>query len=253
MLHRAPSFITRSFLRSVWASEFEAYVARGEDASCLDALRNWSSRIARGEVADGGALIATLFTHLWGYRDVGTQAEPVHSIYPQFPVAGAGPRGRGGAVDAALGWWDLDGVPSAMQVACEFKPLDTDLDAPQRGRPDNRTPVEQALNYLGCARRGMVGNEDVKPTWAIVTDMNVFRLYWYDRAPAQYLSFNIEQRSLYQDAALLSNDDESRFERYLFKRLFHADTLLTKAGKPLLEHLARLIHRRVVFGLADVA
>jgi hypothetical protein len=124
-----------------------------------------------------------------------------------------------------------------MQVACEFKPLDVDLDAPQRGRQDNRTPVEQGLNYLTCARRGLIGNEDVKPTWAIVTDMNVFRLYWYDRAPSQYLSFNIEQRSLYQDAGLLGADEDSQFERYLFKRLFHADTLLTRAGKPLLEQL----------------
>ena len=237
MLHRAPAFITRSFLRSVWALEFAAYVASGEDDACLATLRNWSSRVARGEVADGGALIATLFTNLWGYQDVGVQADGVHSIHPQFPVAGAGPRGRGGAADAALGWFGLEGVPPAMQVACEFKPLDTDLDAPQRGRPDSRTPVEQALNYLTCARRGMVGNEDVKPTWAIVTDMNVFRLYWYDRAPAQYLSFNIEQRSLYQDAGLLGADDDSQFERYLFKRLFHAETLLTRGGKSLLEQL----------------
>lgn len=237
MLHRAPAFITRSFLRSIWALEFDAYVASGEDAACLETLLNWSSRVARGEVADGGALIATLFTNLWGYQDAGAQADGVHSIYPQFPVPGAGPRGRGGAADAALGWFGVAGVPAAMQVACEFKPLDTDLDAPQRGRHDNRTPVEQALNYLTCARRGMVGNEDVKPTWAIVTDMNVFRLYWYDRAPAQYLSFNIEQRSLYQDAGLLGDDEDSRFERYLFKRLFHTDTLLTRAGKPLLEQL----------------
>ena len=237
MLHRAPAFITRSFLRSVWALDFAAYVASGEDAACLETLQNWSSRVARGEVADGGALIATLFSNLWGYQDAGAQADGIHSIHPQFPSAGAGPRGRGGSVDAALGWFGVEGVPSAMQVACEFKPLGTDLDAPQRGRPDSRTPVEQALNYLTCARRGMVGNEEVKPTWAIVTDMNVFRLYWYDRAPAQYLSVNIEQRSLYQDAGLLGTDDDSQFERYLFKRLFHADTLLTRGGKPLLEQL----------------
>lgn len=237
MLHRAPTFITRSFLRSVWAVEFAAYVASGEDEACLETLRNWASRVARGEIADGGALIATLFTNLWGYQDVGARADGVHSVYPQFPVPRAGPRGRGGAVDAALGWFGVEGVPAGMQVACEFKPLDTDLDAPQRSRHDNRTPVEQALNYLTCARRGMVGNEDVKPTWAIVTDMNVFRLYWYDRAPAEYLSFNIEQRSLYQEAGLLGDDEDSRFERYLFKRLFHADTLLTRAGKPLLEQL----------------
>ena len=237
MLHRAPPFVTRSFLRSVWAAEFATYVASGEDDACLETLRNWSNRVARGEVADGGALIATLFTNLWGYQDIGAQADGVHSVYPQFPVPGAGPRGRGGAVDAALGWFGVEGVPAGMQVACEFKPLDTDLDAPQRGRHDNRTPVEQALNYLTCARRGMVGNEDVKPTWAIVTDMNVFRLYWYDRAPAQYLSLNIAQRSLYQDAGLLGDDEDSRFERYLFKRLFHADSLLTRAGKPLLEQL----------------
>jgi type I restriction-modification system DNA methylase subunit len=237
MLHRAPAFVSRSFLRSVWALEFDAYKASGEDDACLNTLRNWAGRIARGEVADGGALIGTLFTNLWGYEDAGARADGVHSIYPQYPVAGAGPRGRGGSVDAALGWFGVQGVPPAMQVSCEFKPLDTDLDAPQRGRLDSRTPVEQALNYLTCARRGIVGNEEVKPTWAIVTDMNVFRLYLYDRAPAQYLSFNIEQRSLYQDAGLLGTDGDSQFERYLFKRLFHAETLLTRSGKPLLEQL----------------
>lgn len=124
-----------------------------------------------------------------------------------------------------------------MQVACEFKQLDCELDAPQRSRADSRSPVEQALNYLSAARRGTVGNEPVRPTWAIVTDMNVFRLYWYDRAPAQYLSFNITQRSLLQDPGLLGDDDESAFERFLFKRLFSADLLLTRGGKSELEQI----------------
>ena len=237
MFDRTLGFVSRSFLRSVWAQEFAAYRALDEDERCLELLRNWSERFARGEVRDAGALVSNIFVSLWGYIDTGSRRDGVTTIDQQHPVAGSGPRGRRGAADAALGWFGAPGTAPVMQVACEFKQLDSDLDAPQRSRADSRSPVEQALNYLTCARRGMVGNEPVRPTWAIVTDMNVFRLYWYDRAPGQYLSFNIAQRSLLQGPGLLGNDEDSAFERFLFKRLFHPDTLLTRGGKSELEQI----------------
>ncbi len=66
--------------------------------------------------------------------------------------------------------------------------------------------------------------------------MNEFRLYWWDRAPRQYLRFVIRRSAdlLSGDYDLLSDDERARFDRFLFARLFHCDTLLSFAGRPLL-------------------
>lgn len=37
----------------------------------------------------------------------------------------------------------------------------------------------------------------------IVTDMNEFRLYWFDRAPEQYLSYVISPQTLFQGKGLV--------------------------------------------------
>ena len=80
----------------------------------------------------------------------------------------------------------------------------------------------------------MFGNEPVIPTWAIVTDMNEFRLYWADRGDRQCISFTIRPTNLFQSGPLLGGDEESRFDRFLFARLFHCDTLNVKgtSGRP---------------------
>ncbi|MDN3646811.1 Eco57I restriction-modification methylase domain-containing protein [Pontixanthobacter aestiaquae] len=230
-------FITRPFLRSIWAEDFERFKDTDEERTLLTTLENWAARNAAGEVRDENGLMSNIFGALWGYIEVGANQAGEFSIDPQFRVQGAGPNGGAGAADAGLGFFGHEGIPDTLQIACEFKGLDTDLDAPQQGRADKRSPAEQCLNYLVCARRGMTGNEAITPRWGIVTDMNVFRLYWYDRAPSEYLEFNIEQRSLLQGTGMLGDDEESRFERYLFKRLFHAETLLSKGQKPELEQL----------------
>lgn len=235
MFERNSSFITRSFLRSVWAQDFDAFKSSDDEAVLLEQLTNWSNRVVRGETADEAALMRNFFEGIWGYRDTGSAED--HTLYPQHPVPGAGPRGGTGSADAGLGFFEHEGVPSIMQVACEFKPYGTDLDAPQRGRGDQRSPVEQCLNYLHLANRPIHGAENVRPRWGIVTDMNEFRLYWYDRGPSQYLQFNIRRTGLFDGLDMLGASDEARFERFLFQRLFHADTLLTRSGKPLLEQL----------------
>ena len=235
MFERNPSFITRAFLRSVWAQDFEAFKGSDEETALLDQLTNWSNRVVRGETADEAALMRNLFEEIWGYRDTGRAED--HTLYPQHPVPGAGPRGGTGSADAGLGFFEHEGIPPVMQVACEFKPYGINLDAPQRGRGDQRSPVEQCLNYLHLANRPMHGAENVRPRWGVVTDMNEFRLYWYDRGPSQYLQFNIRRTSLFDGLDMLGNSDEARFERFLFQRLFHVDTLLTRGGKPLLEQL----------------
>ena len=235
MFERQPAFITRGFLRSIWARDFDAFKNSNEEAALLERLTNWSNRVVRGESADESALMRSLFQAVWGYRDTGGAED--HTLYPQHPVPGAGPRGGTGSADAGLGLFEHAGVPPVMQVACEFKPFGTDLDAPQRGRGDQRSPVEQCLNYLHLANRSIHGAEPVRPRWGIVTDMNEFRLYWYDRGPSQFLQFNIRRTGLFDGLDMLADGEEARFERFLFQRLFHADTLLTSGGKPLLEQL----------------
>ena len=70
----------------------------------------------------------------------------------------------------------------------------------------------------------------------IVTDMNEFRLYWYDRGHQQSLRFTIQPRDLFQGRGL-EKSEEARFDRFLFQKIFHRDTLLTRGGKCLLANL----------------
>ena len=134
MFERQSAFITRGFLRSIWARDFAAFEDSDEAAALLQRLTNWSNRVVRGESADEAALMRNLFEGIWGYRDTGGAEN--HTLYPQHPVPGAGPRGGTGNADAGLGLFEHAGVPPVMQVACEFKPFGTNLDAPQRGRGD---------------------------------------------------------------------------------------------------------------------
>jgi len=110
------------------------------------------------------------------------------------------------------------------------------LDTPQNRKGDRKTPVEQCLNYVRAKRAETIGNEPVQTWFGLVTDMNEFRLYWWDRAPRQYLRFVIRRSAdlLSGGYDLLSDDERARFDRFLFLRLFHRDTLLSLAGKPIL-------------------
>ncbi|MGZ8407765.1 MAG: Eco57I restriction-modification methylase domain-containing protein, partial [Caulobacteraceae bacterium] len=118
-------------------------------------------------------------------------------------------------------------------------------DAKQNRKGSTRSPVEQCLNYLRGARKGMFTNEPVQPWWGLVTDMNEFRLYWFDRMPADYLRFVIRQPAdLFAGAYdLRSETDDARFDRFLFWKLFQRDFLLSEAGRP---PLLRLIERQWV-------
>lgn len=123
------------------------------------------------------------------------------------------------------------------QVVCEFKDIKSALDAPQNRKGNNRSPVMQARDYLWNARRGRFGNEPVQPRYAIVTDMDEFRLYWWDRFPDQYMRFKISHGDLFQPQYLLGTDAEAQFDRFLFWRLFRPDMLLSDAGRTRLERL----------------
>ncbi len=87
----------------------------------------------------------------------------------------------------------------------------------------------------------MIGSEPQVPTWAIVSDMNEFRLYWHDRGHQQHVGFVIAPRTLFDGPGLLAGTEAARFDRFLFGKLFHRDTLLTKGGR---SALLRLIQER---------
>ena len=139
-----------------------------------------SKRSHRKETAAEGAFLQAFFVDTWGYGDAGRVEQREETIHPKLRIEGAGAGGGPGFADAALGFFGLD--PKATpQVLCEFKDIRSALDAPQSRKDNNRSPVRQCQDYIRGARKGMMGNEPVQPWWGLVTDMNEFRLYWWDR------------------------------------------------------------------------
>lgn len=239
MFDDSRSFVTRAFLRAEFDLDFRAYAAE-HDADLLKRLRDWDGRPPLSETQAEGAFIQTFFVDTWGYGDAGRVAPEDHTIIAKFLVPGEGAGGGPGEADIALGWFRnrKDATP---QVLGEFKDIRSKLDAKQNRKGSTRSPVEQCLNYVRGARRGLFGNEPVQPWWGLVTDMNEFRLYWWDRAPAQYIRFFIRREDLLSgEYDLLSESEEARFDRFLFAKLFSRDMLLSEAGRP---PLLRLVER----------
>lgn len=245
MFDDSRAFVTRAFLRAELGLEFKAWAESGDDAILLARLKAWTKRLKLKETSAEGAFIQTFFVDTWNYGDAGRVERDQVTLYPKLRIADAGAGGGMGEVDLALGWFGGD--PAATpQVLCEFKDIKSGLDAPQPRKGSRRSPVKQCLDYVKGARKGLFGNEPVQPWWGLVTDMNEFRLYWWDRAPQQYLRFVIErpQGDLFAgDYDLLSDTEDARFDRFLFQKLFARDQLLSRAGKPA---LLRLIERQWV-------
>ncbi len=237
MLDSQNAFVTPTFLRSVWNAEYEVFKGSLAEAALLDRLHRWAARVDLSEASAQAAFIQQFFGETWGYAQSGQVAPGSEfTLLPQFPVPGAGAGGGTGQADLAMGYFAAGQQPTA-QVLCEYKDIRTALDAPQKRKGNTRSPERQALDYLSHARKGMMGSEPILPTWAIVSDMNEFRLYWYDRGGQQYVSFVIHPRTLFQGAGLLADTEAARFDRFLFARLFHRDTLLTKVGRSALLNL----------------
>ncbi len=233
MLDSLNAFVTPTFLRSVWSAEYEAFKGTAAEGELLDRLRRWAARADIGETGAEPAFITEFFHYTWGYVQPGQAgAADGFTLHPQFNVPGAGAGGGTGKADLALGFFDgKGGVP---QVLCEYKSIRSALDADQKRKSDTRSPVRQALDYLSHARKGMIGSEPQVPTWAVVSNMNEFRLYWYDRGDRQHVGFVIRPRTLFDGPGLLAATDSARFDRFLFARLFHRDTLLTRGGPSVL-------------------
>lgn len=242
MFDDSRAFVTRAFLRAELDLDYRAYVGEGQDAVLLARLQEWDRRLKMSETQAEGAFTQTFFVDTWGYGEAGRVSSDQHTIIPKLRVFGEGAGGGSGEADLALGWFR--GRPDATpQVLCEFKDIRSKLDAKQNRKGSNRSPVEQCLNYVRGARRGLFGNEPVQPWWGLVTDMNEFRLYWWDRAPAEYLRFVIGRTDDLFDGGhtLLSDTEDARFDRFLFWKLFQRDYLLSPAGRP---PLLRLIERQ---------
>ena len=240
MFDDSRSFITRAFLRAEFELDYRAYTA-DHDAELLRRLRDWDDRLRLSETQAEGAFTQTFFVDTWGFGETGRVPSEQHTIIAKFPVPGEGAGGGIGEADLALGWFRgrTDATP---QVLCEFKDIRSKLDAKQNRKGSTRSPVEQCMNYVRGARRGLFGNEPVQPWWGLVTDMNEFRLYWWDRAPTQYIRFFIVREDLLSGSYdLLSDSDDARFDRYLFAKLFSREMLLSEAGRPL---LLRLVERQ---------
>ncbi len=244
MFDDSRSFVGRTYLQSIYDVEFKAYLAEGRDEFVLAKLRAWDGRARQTETQDESAFIQTFFGELWGFEATGRAAGEVHTIVPKFGVAGAGAKGGAGEADLALGWFKGlgDAIPQAL---CEFKDIRSGLDIKQNRKGSNLTPVEQCLNYVKGARRNLFGNEPVQPWWGLVTDMNEFRLYWWDRAPQQYMRFFIRRpRDLFVRHDLLADGEAAQFDRFLFSKLLHREMLIAPSGKPALWRLAERQWRR---------
>jgi hypothetical protein len=235
--------LERSFLASALDSEFQTFKNTDTEKTLLARLEAWNARTIKGETKIEAAFIGRFFEETWGYRPDGQG--PTWTLQQQFAIPGAGAGGAGGSADLALGNFG-EGGTMVPQVLCEFKGVGSDLDKAQARKGNTRSPARQALDYLSFARRGFFESAAVQPRFAIVTDMDQFRLYWADRPSHCYISFRIgvpDQSGFFETNhhSLLGMSEEDRFERFLFWRLFRPDMLLSDYGRTRLE---RLIERQ---------
>jgi hypothetical protein len=188
------TLLSDSYLRAVLDREFLAFSGTVGEAKFIERLEKWSNKKFQKETSAEGAFTSVFLEDTWGYVQSGK-----HSVgdgftcHPKFPIAGAGESGGTGEVDVALGQFGRPDIPGTPQVLCEFKDVRSNLDAPQKRKGNNRSPVKQCADYLREAMKPLFGNEAIQPTWGIVTDMNEFRLYWRNTMPSQYQRFIIKK------------------------------------------------------------
>jgi hypothetical protein len=156
MVELFSSFISKTFPRYVWELEYEAYQDSEQEKALHDRLSRWSARKDLRETSAEAALIEEFFRDTRGYEQAGQTGSEAgtFTLWPKFPIAGAGERGGTGAADLAVGFFGRQENNPVPQVLCEFKDIRSDLDAPQRRKGNNRSPVRQCLDYLSYAVEG---------------------------------------------------------------------------------------------------
>ncbi|MGE3712095.1 MAG: DNA methyltransferase [Hyphomicrobiaceae bacterium] len=231
------------YLRAIYGKEFEGF--RGSDAEkdLIKAIQHWADRFKLKETSAEAAFMKVFFEQIWGYTQSGTgKASSGYTLHPKHAIAGAGASGGTGEADAAMGWFARADVPATPQVVCEFKDVRSNLDAPQKRKGNNRSPVKQCADYLRELVKPLFGHEAVQPTWGLVTDMNEFRLYWRNTMPSQYQRFIITKSTADDAVSLLDSSDAGSFQRFLFARLFSQGSLISTGGP--CELLRRLKNQR---------
>jgi hypothetical protein len=71
------SFISKVFLRSVWALEFEAFKGSEDEAALDQRLKRWAARKDLRETSAEAAFIQEFFHDTWGYEQTGHAAPKV--------------------------------------------------------------------------------------------------------------------------------------------------------------------------------
>ena len=237
---RFKPLLDRSFLRGELAYEFQDYLSDNHDQALRERLANWLKRDLKKETQAEANFVRHFFIELWGYTADGSGATR-YNLHPQFPISGAGQTGGIGKADLAIGTFG-GGLAPVPQIVCEFKDIRSGLDDRQNRKGNNRSPVQQAQDYLWGACRGVPLTAPVQPRFAIVTDMNEFRLYWSETMPERYVRFkigNTKQQLEFDDIPALSEGDseDAQFDRFLFWRLFQPAMLLSDAGRTRLERM----------------
>ncbi len=231
-----------NFLFSVWYDEYQAFKASPEAAALESRLRLWADREALSETQSEAAFIARYFVETWGYAGQGISPDGGYTFTQQYRLTGAGQSGNTGSADLALGNFGpgADGVP---QVLCEFKDIRSGLDDPQPRKGSTRSPVEQGLDYLTAAFLTRNRAAAVVPAWAVVTDMNEFRLYSRLRGSSQCQRFVLRASdSADLPFALLpppsaADPEPFAFRRFVFHKLLGAASLVAVSGESSAETL----------------
>lgn len=238
-----------AFLRARWQEEYEAFKASPESKELLERLRSWARREVLKESASEAAFIQRFFVETWGYALQGVTGDAhAYTCRPQFAINGAGQTGGKGSADLALGSFGVgaDGVP---QVLCEFKDIRSGLDSLQPRKGNNRSPVVQCFDYLTEAYNTRQRDALVVPTWAVVTDMNEFRLYARGNR-SQFQRFVLSGPEDPRRPNLLGETESAAFTRFLFWRIFRPDMLLSARGESRLTLLLRdeIVHEKNIEG-----
>ncbi len=99
--------------------------------------------------------------------------------------------------------------------------------------------MEQCFDYLHSAWQSRDRDSLTEPFFALVTDMNEFRLYVRRLGKGQYQRFTLSGTGSPTDPTLLGDSPAAAFRRFIFWRMFQPDMLLSERGAPLLDRLLR--------------
>jgi hypothetical protein len=117
--------------------------------------------------------------------------------------------------DGGLGFFNTES--NQTRVVVELKDAKTNLDAKQKGRKNDQSPVEQAFDYLskfdGCK-------------WAIVSNFKEIRLYSKERG-----------QGFYEEIDLLKIHEEEELKKFIF--LFSKENLINKERDSVIDDLLK--------------